>query len=420
MNLMRQLRDKEVAVDGNSVVQTDGTEASTYQSTSRLDKGKGRAFQPSSTTTAQDRAQEERLAQETVHGYEVMRDVWDEEDAVREAREREKARQPTRQFQGDGGAITDDTDEDIAMDERFDNRNIVNDPQAFNQGARQRDQGDWHHLQREWDAFEATATGVRPLSTTHMHAQHSTQREFMSEAARAAMNQTVAELERQTQENPREAGTWLALGIKQQENEREERAIRALQQALEIDPELSDAWLAIAVSYTNENVRSLAYDAIERWIDSRKEYAQVNRQYKVLQGELPEDATPIDRHAYLTGQLITMATASQDVQEMGGEAIDADIQVALGVLFNTSEEYDKAVDCLGAALAVRPDVSRITTSFWGYAHEPDRTLCYTIAWELPTLIVDDQKQQCNTISKLWNFNLHMLEPDTTLQSLQSV
>lgn len=350
MNLMRQLRDREVAVEGNSVVEADG-QGTPYQSTSRLDKGKGRAYQPVAEplNQNQDAAYEERFAQETMHGYDVMRDVWDEEDTVREARER----QPQRQFQGDGGAITDDMDEEM-VDERFDNQNIINQPSAFRQASSQVDHSDWHHLQREWDAFEATATGVRPLHTNNQHALH---REYMSEAAQAAMSRTIAQLEAETQQNPQDSSSWLALGIKQQENEREEQAIKALQQALALDPELSDAWLAIAVSYTNENVRSLAYDAIERWIDSRKEYAETVRQYKMLQGEQMDDASSADRHAYLTGMLITMATASPDVQEMGGEAIDADIQVALGVLFNSSEEFDKAVDCLGAALAVRPDVS---------------------------------------------------------------
>jgi peroxin-5 len=128
--------------------------------------------------------------------------------------------------------------------------------------------------------------------------------------------------------DPEDAQAWFDLGVKQQANEREDKAIQALRRAVELDPSLLAAWLELAVSYTNEGKRSHAYDAIEDWITRKEIYANAVRRWKESEAGSSSKA---DRAQDLIGCLIEMA------RSVPGGAIDADVQIALGVLLNTSE-----------------------------------------------------------------------------------
>lgn len=146
------------------------------------------------------------------------------------------------------------------------------------------------------------------------------------------------------QKDPQHVGAWTALGQAQAQNEKESPAIRALEQALKIDPSNLDALMGLAVSYTNEGYDSTAYRTLERWLSVK--YPSV-----ISANEL-SDAAEIgftDRtllHERVTDLYIRAAQLSPS-----GEQMDPDVQVGLGVLFYGAEEYDKAVDCFGAALA---------------------------------------------------------------------
>ena len=146
------------------------------------------------------------------------------------------------------------------------------------------------------------------------------------------------------QKQPDHIDAWVLLGSAQAQNEKETPAIRALEQALKLDPNNLTALMGLAVSYTNEGYDSTAYRTLERWLSIK--YPSI-----VSPSNLSSEAEVgfTDRHLLhekVTDLFIRAAQLSPD-----GEHMDPDVQVGLGVLFYGAEEYDKAVDCFSAALA---------------------------------------------------------------------
>jgi len=127
-----------------------------------------------------------------------------------------------------------------------------------------------------------------------------------------------------------DATVWYELGVKQQENEREYKALQALQRAVELDPSHLPAWLALAISYTNDNNRQGTYDAIYEWVSRNERYQEAVNQFR-SQNPVNNHLSLAERYGQLIQCLITMARSDLT------EDIDADIQIALAVLLNTNE-----------------------------------------------------------------------------------
>ncbi|KAH6637898.1 hypothetical protein C7974DRAFT_332626 [Boeremia exigua] len=145
------------------------------------------------------------------------------------------------------------------------------------------------------------------------------------------------------QKDPNHIAAWVKLGESQAQNEKETPAIRSLEHALKQDPNNLEALMGLAVSYTNEGYESTAYRTLERWLATK---------YPSLMKEpLSSDAEMgfTDRH--LLHEKVTNLYIQAAQLSPTGEQMDPDVQVGLGVLFYGVEEYDKAVDCFGAALA---------------------------------------------------------------------
>jgi peroxin-5 len=150
------------------------------------------------------------------------------------------------------------------------------------------------------------------------------------------------------QQNERHINAWTELGTCQAMNEKETPAIRAYEAALRLDDGHLPALMGLAVSYTNEGYDTQAYSSLERWL--KKKYPAV------FDSAPPLPDSTFDRkaiHDRVTQLFIQAAMLVPD-----GQAMDADVQLGLGVLFYGDEEYDKAVDCFAAAL----DSSSTSTS----------------------------------------------------------
>ncbi|KAK4172451.1 peroxisomal targeting signal 1 receptor encoded by the pex5 protein [Triangularia setosa] len=145
------------------------------------------------------------------------------------------------------------------------------------------------------------------------------------------------------QKDPEHVDAWVYLGHVQAQNEKEEAAIRALEQAMKLDPNNLAALMGLAVSYTNEGYDSTAYRTLERWLSVK--YPQVIAPQDLSSAAELGFTDRAQLHDRVTSLFLEAARLAPD-----GNHMDPDVQVGLGVLFYGAEEYDKAVDCFQAAL----------------------------------------------------------------------
>ncbi|KAI0706847.1 TPR-like protein [Cerioporus squamosus] len=361
MGLMRQLRDGEVTVEGNDMVQRSETSGG-VQSQADV-KGKGRAVD--APPVAVNRMQLPTLQRPVTATPAAATSL-----ATGQTSDEVGG---TRQEDPNDAYFRQENEDFIKMQQEFGSTRQAPSSQISPQ------QAEWDNLQRDWDAFEATAHGLHPLSNYQFQAnnpylngeasrtRHHTAHSGMTET----LYESVLEMEAAVQRDPTNAARWYELGVKQQENEREQKAVQALRRALELDPTHLASWLALAISHTNEGNRSSAYSAIREWVERNERYSAAVAQFRALNPE-PEDARSSERLQNMMHCLMSI--------------IDADIQIALAVLLNTNEDYAKARDCFTTALAVRPDdwllYNRVGATLANSGHPEEALQYYYTALEL--------------------------------------
>ncbi|KAF9208287.1 Peroxisomal membrane signal receptor PTS1 [Podila verticillata] len=158
-----------------------------------------------------------------------------------------------------------------------------------------------------------------------------------------SLSEAALAFEAAVQRDEHNSRAWMMLGNVQAQNEKEEPAIRALEKAVQVDPKNLDAYMNLAVSYTNEGYDHQAYLTLESWLATKyPEIAAAN-------GPPATSISSWETHGRVTDLYLQAVRTAPE-----GANMDADLQVGLGVLFYGSGEYEKAVDCFVAGLKVRP------------------------------------------------------------------
>lgn len=214
---------------------------------------------------------------------------------------------------------------------------------------------DWGpDMQADWERFQGNSFGYRATDPRYNNYEfqannpllQSGDMDFLRDVSRhRSLAESILALEAAVQKNPKDARSWFLLGSRQQENEKEASAIAALRRSLDVDVGNLESWIALSVSYTNEGFREDAYDALESWLQHNPKYSEIWR--RAREGGMPAPGPA--RQEDIVSLFLAAARSNP------GMDLDADVQQALGILFNASEEYDKAVDCFEAAIARRPN-----------------------------------------------------------------
>ncbi|XP_040911706.1 PEX5-related protein isoform X2 [Toxotes jaculatrix] len=229
----------------------------------------------------------------------------------------------------------------------------------------------WDKMQAEWEELarrnwleesegqRPTQPSVSPVEKGYYFNTNNPYRDWSSafaegqeKAREGDLNAAVLMLEAAILQDPQDAEAWQVLGTTQAENENEQAAIVCLQRCLELHPNNLLALMALAVGFTNSSMQREACDALRRWITHNPRYKHL-----VLSPLQGSPATPRrDPHPSTTArsELQDVLLLFQDAALLNLDCVDPDLQTGLGVLFNLSSDFNKAVEAFTAALSVRP------------------------------------------------------------------
>ncbi|XP_054797056.1 peroxisome biogenesis protein 5 isoform X2 [Prosopis cineraria] len=149
------------------------------------------------------------------------------------------------------------------------------------------------------------------------------------------LSEAVLALEAEVLKNSENVEAWRLLGIAHAENDDDQQAIAAMMRAQEADPTNLEVLLALGVSHTNELEQAAALKFLYGWLCNHPKY-------RALAPPEQSDSLYYNDVARLFNEAAEIAPD------------DADIHIVIGVLYNLTRDYDKAIQSFQRALKLKP------------------------------------------------------------------
>ena len=224
----------------------------------------------------------------------------------------------------------------------------------------------WDTLQKEWEKMAKDDTAEHPwlsdfesfdnyreysFTNDNPFVEHEEPfEEGLKKLESGDLPSAVLLFEAAVQKNPNHLEAWQYLGSSQAKNEQDPAAIAAFKRCLDLDPKDLNSLMLLAISFTNESMQAQACDTLIRWLHMNPKYTHLVDPSLVENKPTVSSILCSEKHKAAQNIFIEAA-------RMSPKDPDPDVQNGLGVLFNLSGDYDKAIDCFKAALQVKPDDS---------------------------------------------------------------
>jgi tetratricopeptide (TPR) repeat protein len=146
--------------------------------------------------------------------------------------------------------------------------------------------------------------------------------------------------------DPSQARSYLEKGRELYRNDEDSRAVEAFQQALKLDPNLSEAHFRLG----------LAYEALDKAEEAEASYKKATETYKTYLQGTPDDA---EAH-YNLGQTYAALHQYRDAVREYRQATrlkedDSDVYYDLGMALSKLAQYDEAVGAFAKSLEIDPE-----------------------------------------------------------------